>query len=84
LKVQRIRDQEVRTQNKAATFAGRGSVEVADDLKDDLVLSIQSCSHGRLTRSLPKAGIGKVVGLERAVFHPENEVTPAGKPLARD
>jgi hypothetical protein len=69
---------------KAATFVGRGSVEVADALKDDLVLSIQSCSHGRLTRSLPKAGIGKVVGLERAVFHPENEVTPAGKRVARD
>jgi hypothetical protein len=59
-------------------------VEVADALEDDL-LSIQSCSHSRLTRSLPpKAGIGKVAGLERAQFHPEIEVTPEWKWVARN
>jgi hypothetical protein len=51
----------------------------------DLVLSVQNCSHGRLTRSLPpKAGIGKEAGLERAQIHPENEITWKRKGVARD
>ena len=62
--------------NKAATFWGRGSVDFADALKVDLFLSIQRRSQVRLTRSLPIAGVGKVAGLERALFHPECETTP--------
>jgi hypothetical protein len=58
-------------------------VEVADAL--GRFLSIQRRSHGRLTRSLPpKAGIGKEAELVRAEIHPENEVTPEGKRVARD
>jgi hypothetical protein len=55
---------------KAATFAGRGSVELADAVYSDLVLSIHSCAQVRLTRSLPiKAGVGKIAELDRA-HHP--------------
>jgi hypothetical protein len=67
-------------QTKAATFCGgRGSAEMADALKCDLFLSIQRCSQAQQTRSLPPwAGIGKVGVLERAMFHPEDEITPVG------
>jgi hypothetical protein len=55
-------------------------VELADALISDLVLSIQSCSQVRLTRSLPpKAGVGKVAELDRAHIHPEIETTPEGR-----
>jgi hypothetical protein len=65
-------------QNKAATICGgRGSAGVADALKCDLFLSIQRCSQAQQTRSLPPwAGIGKVGVLGRAMFHPEDEITP--------
>jgi hypothetical protein len=56
-------------------------VEVADALTV-FVLSVQSCSHDRLTRSLPpKAGIGKGAGLERVRNHPEAEITTGGNRL---
>jgi hypothetical protein len=71
-------------QNKTATFAGRGSVELVDALGIDLFLSIQRCTQARLTRSLPIAGVGKVSGLERASFHPGDETTPEGKGRASD
>jgi hypothetical protein len=72
---------EARAQNKAATFVGRGSVEIGGFSG----LSIQRCTQARLTRSLPVvAGIGKVAGLERARFHPVDETTPDGKWVASD
>jgi hypothetical protein len=70
-------------QNKAATFAGSRLSGSGGCSKG--FLSIQRCSHSRLTRSLPeKAGIGKVAELERAQNHPEGEITTGGKGVARD
>jgi hypothetical protein len=64
-------------QNKAATFAGRGSVDFADAPNNDLLLSIQRCARTQLIRSPPVvAGIGKVAGLERTHIHPDRETTP--------
>jgi hypothetical protein len=61
---------------------GCGSAEIVDALKCDLFLSIQRCSQIRLTRSLPpRARIGKVAELIRAIFHPECETTPKGNLL---
>jgi hypothetical protein len=73
-------------QNKTATICGgRGSAGVADALKCDLFLSIQRCSQAQQTRSLPpRAGIGKVGVLERALFHPDFEITPEGDWLQGD
>jgi hypothetical protein len=73
-------------QNKAATICGgRGSAGVADALKCDLFLSIQRCSQAQQTRSLPpRARIGKVGVLERALFHPECQITPEGDWLQGD
>jgi hypothetical protein len=67
------------TQNKAATFWGRGSVDVADA---EEILSIQVGAQARPTRSLPKAGIGKEAEMGGALFHPEDEVTPGSRRVA--
>ena len=66
----------MRRQNKAATFVGSRLSGSGGCSELRSCLSIQSCSHSRLTRSLPpKAGIGKVAELERAQIHPETEIT---------
>jgi hypothetical protein len=55
---------------------GRGSLELADAVFSDLVLSIHSCAQIRLIRSLPvKAGVGKVAELDRAHIHPDFKTT---------
>lgn len=64
--------------NKSRNLVGCGSADMADALKGDFFLSIQSYSQIRLTRSLPpRARVGKVAELIQAVFHPDFQATPA-------